>query len=157
MTLAVKVTPNARKSEVTGWGADEQGRRVLLVKLAAPAQDGKANKELIRFMAEFLGCAKSAVSLTEGRLEPHEGPGSSSGSSGSIGVDFGASSELKAGRCATLPAFMNAACQPLIFDTAFVRASIASFQASCRPSLATEKDFFTTLPGSGLHEASTCS
>ena len=66
MTLVIKVTPNARKSEITGWGADEQGRRVLLVKLAAPAQDGKANMELIRFMAETLGCAKSSVSLVRG-------------------------------------------------------------------------------------------
>lgn len=66
MTLAVKVTPNARKSEVTGWGADEQGRRVLLVKLAAPPLEGKANKELIRFMADILDCAKSQVSLLRG-------------------------------------------------------------------------------------------
>ena len=66
MNLAVKVTPNARKSEITGWGADEQGRRVLLVRLAAPAQEGKANKELIRFMADCLGCAKSQVSLQRG-------------------------------------------------------------------------------------------
>lgn len=66
MLLAVKVTPNARKSELTGWSVDEQGRRVLLVKLAAPAQEGRANKELIRFMAEILGCAKSAVSLVRG-------------------------------------------------------------------------------------------
>jgi uncharacterized protein (TIGR00251 family) len=66
MLLAVKVTPNARKSEITGWSADEQGRRVLLVKLAAPAQEGKANKELIRFMADVLGCAKNQVSLQRG-------------------------------------------------------------------------------------------
>lgn len=66
MLLAVKVTPNARKSEMTGWGADEQGRRVLLVKLAAPAQEGKANKELVRFIAEVLDCAKSEVSLLRG-------------------------------------------------------------------------------------------
>ena len=66
MTLAVKVTPNARKSEVRVGGADEQGRRVLLVKLAAPAQAGMANQELVRFMAEFLVCAKSAISLLRG-------------------------------------------------------------------------------------------
>lgn len=66
MTIVVKVTPNARKSEIAGWGEDEQGRRILLVKLAAPAQEGKANKELVRFMAEFLGCPKSAVSLLRG-------------------------------------------------------------------------------------------
>ena len=64
--LAVKVTPNARKSEVTGWGADEQGRPLLLVKLAAPALEGKANKELVRFMADVLDCAKSEVSLIRG-------------------------------------------------------------------------------------------
>lgn len=66
MRLTVKVSPNARKSEVTGWGADEKGRRVLLVRLAAPAQEGKANRELVRFMAEHLDCAKGAVSLVKG-------------------------------------------------------------------------------------------
>lgn len=66
MHLVVKVTPNARQSEVIGWSADAQGRPVLQVKLAAPALEGKANKELVRFMAEFLGCAKSTVSLVKG-------------------------------------------------------------------------------------------
>jgi uncharacterized protein (TIGR00251 family) len=68
MTLAVKVTPNAAQSEIVGWGADEQGRRVLLVRLAAPAQDGKANKELIRFLADVLDCPKSSLSLQRGKL-----------------------------------------------------------------------------------------
>ena len=53
--------------------------------------------------------------------------------------------------------FEKGADQPRIFDTALSRASMASFQAWSMPSLATEKDFFTTLPGSGLQEASTCS
>ena len=66
MILVVKVTPNARKSEVTGWGVDEQGRRILLVKLAAPPLDGKANRELVRFMAEFLGCGRREVALLRG-------------------------------------------------------------------------------------------
>lgn len=68
MLLAVKVTPNARKSEIIGWSEDEQGRRVLLLKLAAPAQDGKANQELIRFVAEVLACPKSCISLKRGEL-----------------------------------------------------------------------------------------
>lgn len=66
VNLACKVTPNARRSEIVGWGADEQGRRVLLVKLAAPALEGKANKELVRFLAEWLDCAKGEVSLLRG-------------------------------------------------------------------------------------------
>ena len=65
-TVAIKVTPNARKSEVTGWGTDERGRPLLLVKLDAPALEGKANKELLRFMADHLGCAKSELSLVRG-------------------------------------------------------------------------------------------
>jgi hypothetical protein len=65
-TLVCKVTPNARRSECAGWGADEQGRRVLLVKLAAPAKDGKANEELVRFLAGHLGCAKGRISLLRG-------------------------------------------------------------------------------------------
>jgi uncharacterized protein (TIGR00251 family) len=64
--LVCKVTPNARMSECPGWGVDDQGREVMLVKLAAPALDGKANKELLRFMAEILGCAKSGVVLIRG-------------------------------------------------------------------------------------------
>lgn len=64
--LVVRVTPNARRSEILGWGADEKGRPVLLIKLAAPPVDGKANIELVRFMAGCLGCAKGRVQLVRG-------------------------------------------------------------------------------------------
>ncbi len=64
--LAVRVTPNARKSECVGWTADEKGRPVLLVKLNAPPVDGKANSELIRFLAEASGCSKSQIMLLRG-------------------------------------------------------------------------------------------
>lgn len=64
--LAVRVTPNARKSEFAGWTADEKGRPVLLVKLNAPPVDGKANTELIRFLAEALECPKGQIALLRG-------------------------------------------------------------------------------------------
>jgi uncharacterized protein len=64
--LTVRVAPSARRSEVTGWTADEKGRPVLLVKLAAPPVDGKANVELIRFLAEQCSCAKTALTLLRG-------------------------------------------------------------------------------------------
>jgi uncharacterized protein len=66
MTLVCKVTPNARRSECAGWTADERGRRVLLVKLAAPPVDGKANQELVRFLAGLLGCPKGGILLERG-------------------------------------------------------------------------------------------
>lgn len=64
--LVIRVTPNARKSSFAGWNSDEKGRPVLLVKLAAPPVDGKANQELLRFIAEELGCPKSQVELLRG-------------------------------------------------------------------------------------------
>lgn len=64
--LVVRVTPNARKSDFAGWGMDEKGRSVLLIKLGAPPVDGKANAELIQFLAKQLGCSKSQVTLLRG-------------------------------------------------------------------------------------------
>ena len=77
MTLVCKVTPNARRSECLGWGADERGRPVLQVKLAAPPVDGRANEELVRFLVEVIGCAKGAVRIvrgTSGRVKTLEVP-----------------------------------------------------------------------------------
>jgi uncharacterized protein (TIGR00251 family) len=64
--LVVRVTPNARRSEILGWGMDEKGRSVLLVKLSAAPVDGKANQELIHFIAGQLNCPKSQVVLLRG-------------------------------------------------------------------------------------------
>ena len=64
--LTVRVTPNARASAFAGWTADEKGRPVLLIKLAAPPVDGKANTELIRFLADELDCSKSQITLLRG-------------------------------------------------------------------------------------------
>jgi len=64
--LTCRVTPNARRSEVLGWGADEKGRHVLLIKLGAPPVEGKANTELLRFLAETLGCNRGSLTLLRG-------------------------------------------------------------------------------------------
>jgi hypothetical protein len=66
VTLTVRVAPSARRSEITGWTADEKGRPVLLVKLAAPPVDGKANSELLRFLAKVCRCSKSELILLRG-------------------------------------------------------------------------------------------
>jgi uncharacterized protein len=64
--LVVRVTPNARKSEILNWGSDEKGRPVLLLKLGAPPVEGKANAELIRFLADVLGCPRGQITLLRG-------------------------------------------------------------------------------------------
>ena len=66
VSLTCRVTPNARRSEFAGWTADEKGRPVLLIKLQAPPVEGKANTELLRFLADVLDCAKSQIILVRG-------------------------------------------------------------------------------------------
>ena len=61
--LWVKVTPNARHSEISGWESDPAHGRLLRVRLAAPPVDGKANEALREFLAKTLGPPKSKVSL----------------------------------------------------------------------------------------------
>ncbi len=65
-TLTCRVSPNARTTEFSGWTMDEKGRPVLLVKLHAAPVDGAANLELVRFLAEALGCGKKEVTLVRG-------------------------------------------------------------------------------------------
>jgi hypothetical protein len=59
--LSIRVVPGSRKSEVAGANGG-----VLRVRLAAPAVDGKANAELVRFVAEWFGVRRSAVELIVG-------------------------------------------------------------------------------------------
>jgi uncharacterized protein len=65
--LAVKVTPNAGRNEITGF-KDE----VLQVRIAAPPDKGKANKELIDFLAAKLNISKSSLSLLRGAASRHK-------------------------------------------------------------------------------------
>jgi uncharacterized protein (TIGR00251 family) len=60
--LSIRVNPNAKYNEITGWrdGA-------LQVKIAAPPEKGKANKELIDFLSRMLGVKKSAISIIKGQ------------------------------------------------------------------------------------------
>lgn len=61
--IAVQVVPRASKTEVAGMYGDE----ALRVRLNAPPVDGKANRELVRFVAETLGVPERAVALVSGQ------------------------------------------------------------------------------------------
>ncbi len=59
--VVVHVQPRARRTEVAGLHGD-----AVKVRLAAPPVDGAANEELVRFVAEALGVARSAVRVAAG-------------------------------------------------------------------------------------------
>ncbi len=64
--LAVRVQPNARTNEVTGWAADGQGGELLRIRLRAPAIEGKANAALIEFLSTVLGLRPRQITLERG-------------------------------------------------------------------------------------------
>ena len=64
--LAVRVTPRARRTEITGLIETAQGQGALAIKLAAPPVDGAANEALIDLLAGDLGLARSTLRVVSG-------------------------------------------------------------------------------------------
>ncbi len=60
-TIAVHVVPRSRSSEVAGEHGD-----AIRIRIAAPPEDGAANRELCRFLAERLRVPRRAVTITRG-------------------------------------------------------------------------------------------
>lgn len=60
-TLELKVIPNAPRNEIAGWLGT-----ALKVKVHAPALEGRANDELLAFLADHLGLPRRSVTLLRG-------------------------------------------------------------------------------------------
>jgi uncharacterized protein (TIGR00251 family) len=60
--LAVRVTPRASRNEIV----EIQDDGTVKIHLTAPAHEGKANEELIKFLAEIFGVPKSNVDIVAG-------------------------------------------------------------------------------------------
>ena len=61
LVLSVKAQPNASKNEFS----DIMGAFIKL-RITAPPVDGKANQQLIRFLASTFGVSKSSIQLLNG-------------------------------------------------------------------------------------------
>lgn len=61
MKLKVKIIPNASKNEIVG---EQEG--VLKIKIKTQPEKGKANKELIKFLAKEWDIPKSSISIVKG-------------------------------------------------------------------------------------------
>ena len=60
-TLELRIIPNAPRNELVGWHGP-----ALKVKVHAPALEGRANAELLAFLAEALGLPRRSVTLLRG-------------------------------------------------------------------------------------------
>ena len=61
MRISVKVTPNAKSNELVELGPDN-----FKAKIAAPAEGGRANTELIGFLAEKFKLPSSKIKIVRG-------------------------------------------------------------------------------------------
>jgi hypothetical protein len=65
LILSVQVQPSAKRTEVAGFHGEGAQQR-LKIRLRAPPADGKANAELLRFLAETFGVPLRNVTLQNG-------------------------------------------------------------------------------------------
>jgi len=63
VTLKIKAQPNSSKSEFCGLYGDD----AIKVKVAAPAVEGAANKELVKFFSKSFKVPKSMVEFKSGQ------------------------------------------------------------------------------------------
>ena len=60
--LAVRITPRASQNEIV----EIQSDGTVKIHLTAPAIEGKANEELIKFLSEILGAPKTHIDILAG-------------------------------------------------------------------------------------------
>lgn len=64
--LRVRLIPNASKTSIQGIYQDSNGVQMLKISITAIAEDNKANKALIEFLAKQFKVAKSCFSIIQG-------------------------------------------------------------------------------------------
>lgn len=65
--LVIEGKPNSKESKIMEINEEYMG-----VAIAAPAKEGEANEELVRFIAEVLGVKKNTVYLDKGCKSRHK-------------------------------------------------------------------------------------
>lgn len=66
MRIQVKTIPNARTSNVPGKRAVEEKGGVLVVRVKAVPEKGKANEAVVKLLAKHFGVAKNQVRIVRG-------------------------------------------------------------------------------------------
>jgi uncharacterized protein (TIGR00251 family) len=64
--LAVRLTPKAGRAGFNGIARDAAGEAYVKAGVTAPAEDGKANKALLKLLARALGLPASAMRIASG-------------------------------------------------------------------------------------------
>lgn len=68
LLLHLHVSPGASRSRVEGWRTDPDGTQRLRVRVAAPPEKGKANRAVIRLLADVLNVAPRDIQVVRGEI-----------------------------------------------------------------------------------------
>ena len=60
--ILAEVKPNSKQLKI-----EKITEAVFKIHLTAPAKDGKANQQLIKILADYLGIAKSLITIKSGK------------------------------------------------------------------------------------------
>lgn len=72
LMLRVRIAPNSSSCSINGVYTDANGAAYLKVSVNAVPEKGKANKELIAFLAKFLRLAKSRLTIVSGETDRYK-------------------------------------------------------------------------------------
>jgi uncharacterized protein (TIGR00251 family) len=66
LVLHIRLTPKGGRDAIDGIEPLSNGQSVLKVRVRAVPEDGKANKALIKLIADTLDCAASSIEIVSG-------------------------------------------------------------------------------------------
>ena len=66
LVLHIRLTPKGERDAIDGIEPLSNGQSVLKVRVRAVPEDGKANKALIKLIADTLDCAASSIEIVSG-------------------------------------------------------------------------------------------
>ncbi len=67
--LRVRISPNSSSCSINGIFTDAEGTDYLKISVNAVPEKGKANKELIAYLAKYLKVAKSRFKIVSGETD----------------------------------------------------------------------------------------
>src|SRR5829696_6959265 len=66
VTLSARLTPRADRDEIEGAGELSDGRQVILTRVRAVAENGKASEAALKLLAEAAGVPPARLGLISG-------------------------------------------------------------------------------------------
>ncbi|MDR0908671.1 MAG: DUF167 domain-containing protein [Spirochaetaceae bacterium] len=67
MLINIKAVPGASKTEIAEYQTDAAGNGFFRIRIAAAPEDGKANAELVSFIAKKLKVPKKDIQIVSGQ------------------------------------------------------------------------------------------